>query len=54
MRGDIPGPAFTYGFKGGPILPVYGKIKRRTDIIENRADFIIPLNLRLRITYKIY
>ena len=46
------GPAINLSYQGGPILPVYSKTKKKTDIIENIAGFVIPLDFTLRITYK--
>jgi hypothetical protein len=47
------GRSFSLGYQGGPILPVYAKRKRKTDIEDQWAAVPILVNLRLRVTYKI-
>ncbi|MFO7924060.1 MAG: hypothetical protein R6U58_10255 [Bacteroidales bacterium] len=46
------GRSFSLGYQGGPILPVYSKRKRKTNIEDKWAAVPIFVNLRFRITYK--
>jgi hypothetical protein len=47
------GRSIIFSYQGGPFLPVYGKTEHKTDIIERRAGFFIPLDLKFRFTHKI-
>jgi len=46
------GRSFIFSYKGGLILPVYGKTKRKTNIVDKWAAVPVFVNLRFRITCK--
>ena len=47
------GRSTIFSYQGGPIIPVYSKTKRKTDIEDRWAAVPIFINLRFRITYMI-
>jgi hypothetical protein len=47
------GRSFIFSYRGGPIIPVYGKTERKTNIEDKWAAFPVFVNLRFRITWKI-